>query len=210
MAFPVDLTATLSGNSLNQLYTWRKSGLLVPEVNADRPPLYSFRDLRALRAISYLRARVSLQSIRTAFTNLRGLNFKDHPSAYLFETDGKTISVTDGEGHTVDLVRHRGQMSAFTLEDIFRPFENLQNRTVADFEHPRRCLSVNGSRRGGWPTIDGTRVPFDLVAQFLGSDPTEEDYEDLSYYYPEVTRDAAIDALDFNFEVASVRKGMNA
>lgn len=202
MAFPVDLTATLSGTSVHQLYSWRRSGLLVPEVSSGRPSLYSFRDVRALRAIAYLRARTSLQSIRTAFRTLRDLNFEDHPSAYRFETDGKTITVTDGNDHTVDLVRYRGQISAFTLADIFRPFENLQSQTVADFEHPRPLLAVNGERLGGWPTIEGTRVPYDLVSQVLGAHPDEADFEDLTYYYPEVSREAAEDALDFQAEVA--------
>lgn len=210
MAFPADLTATLSGTSMHQLYLWRKSGLLVPEVSSGRPPLYSFRDVTALRAMAYLRARTSLQSIRTAFGTLRALNFEDHPSAYRFETDGRTIALTDAAGNTVDLVRHKGQMAAFTLADIFRPFENLQNQTVADFEHPRPRLAVNGERLGGWPTIDGTRVPFDVVTQFLGEDPDEDDFEDLDYYYPDVSREAAEDAVDFGAEVAATNRGSAA
>ncbi|MCM0614470.1 DUF433 domain-containing protein [Paenarthrobacter sp. TYUT067] len=210
MSFPADLTATLSGTSVHQLYLWRKSGLLIPEVNAGRPPLYSFRDVTALRAMAFLRARTSLQSIRTAFGALRPLNFNDHPSAYRFETDGRTIAVTDASGNSVDLVRYKGQMAAFTLADIFRPFENLQNQTVADFEHPRPRLAVNGERLGGWPTIEGTRVPYDVVTQFLGEQPADEDFDDLQYYYPNVSREAAEDAVDFQVEVSAVNRGSAA
>ncbi|WP_422934948.1 DUF433 domain-containing protein [Sinomonas sp. P47F7] len=206
MSFPADLAATLSGNSTAQLYKWRVSGLLIPEIRGDRPPIYSFRDVVALRAIAFLRARVSLQKIRFAFSSMRELNLTAHPSKYTFFADSKTIAVRDDDGNSIDLVRFPGQMSPFTLADALEPFSNLHGQPVADFFRPRPHLLVTEGRLGGWPTIDGTRVPFDIVAQFLGDDPDEEAFEDLEYFYPGVSREAGADAVAFQAEVSAHRR----
>ena len=93
MVFPIELAATLSGASRTQLNRWRSTGLLVPEIQAYRPPLYSFRDLVALRAVVFLRAETSLQRVRRAFANLPEMNFSEHPAEYKLATDGRTIVI---------------------------------------------------------------------------------------------------------------------
>lgn len=202
MSFPADLTATLTGTTPKQLYSWRRHDLLVPEISSGNPPLYSFRDLVAVRTVSFLRARMSLQKIRQAFTTLREFDYTDHPSTYRFGTDGKTIAVADADGVVVDLLKNKGQLYLFTMEEVFREFTNLQNETVVDFEHPRPRLQVTPGRMGGWPTIEGTRVTFDTVAGLVDGDSIRP--EDVEYYYPSVSAEAAQDALSFAKQVSSV------
>lgn len=147
MSFPLDLTVTLTGVTRWQLSHWRKTGLLVPEVQAYRPPLYSFRDLVALRTVAKLRAETSLQKVCRAFKNLSEFDLTEHPSAYRFATDGKTIAVWTDNGF-MDIVRNPGQYHIYLLEDIFRPFVNKRGQKVADFEAPRPRISVDPHRLG--------------------------------------------------------------
>ncbi|WP_445168249.1 DUF433 domain-containing protein [Mycolicibacterium sp. Dal123E01] len=207
MSFPTDLTVTMTGVTRWQLTHWRRTKLLVPEVRPYRPPLYSFRDLVALRTVARLRAETSLQKVRQAFKNLSMFDLTEHPSAYQFATDGKTIAVWTDEGF-MDIVRNPGQHHIYSLADIFRPFVNKRGDTVIDFEAPRPTLSVDPHRLGGWPTITGTRVPYDTVASALrGGDIRPED---LRHYFPGVSKAAANDALDFADEVESRRKRRTA
>ncbi|NQX28297.1 MerR family transcriptional regulator [Microbacteriaceae bacterium VKM Ac-2854] len=56
MAFTTALTSVMSGASQRQLAHWRATGILVPETEHDeRPYLYSFRDIVALRTYAWLR-----------------------------------------------------------------------------------------------------------------------------------------------------------
>ncbi|MBB5852106.1 uncharacterized protein (DUF433 family) [Amycolatopsis umgeniensis] len=48
---------------------------------------------------------------------------------------------------------------------------------------------------GGWPTIKGTRIPYDTIAQLV--EDGDVGVEDVRHYSPGVTPDAARDALDF-------------
>lgn len=205
MSFPETLTATLSGTTLSQLYTWRSSGILIPEDSPKQPPLYSFRDVVALRTVAFLRSKVSLQKVRKAFETLREFDFVEHPSEYLFGTDGKTIVVQDYDGTVLDLVTRKGQTELFTMQQIFQEFTNFNGDSVVNFEHPRPNLELNSRRMGGWPTIRGTRVPYDAVADLLADG--YYNVEDISNFYPTVNPSAAIDALSFASEVDSFKRG---
>lgn len=198
-SFPAGLASVLTGASIHQLRRWRSSGLAVPEVHKSRPMLYSFRDVVALRTIVWLRSNISLQKIRTAFSNLDVLDFTEHPSQYQFATDGKTIAVADETGKAVDLVKRPGQVTLFTLEDVFNTFENRRHETVVDFRRPRRNLVVSAARMGGWPTAAGTRVTYDAIARLV--DNRTIFIEDVPRYYPGVTAEAAADALSLSEQV---------
>jgi hypothetical protein len=94
VSYSPKLAAALSGATLRQLAHWRnaKSGrgaVLVPELSAARPILYSFRDVVALRACVKLRNEASLQRIRRALETLRDdLHEREHLSTYQLVADG--------------------------------------------------------------------------------------------------------------------------
>ena len=201
--FPADLTMALTGVTKHQLTNWRRTGLLIPEVSTERPPLYSFRDLVALRTVAKLRATVSLQRVRKAFGNLAEFDLTEHLSEYRFAVHGKTIVVWTDDGF-MDLVQEPGQYELYSLDTIYRPFVNMRGDQVVDFERPRPHLEVNARKLGGWPTIEGSRVPFDTVADAMTGD-TAIRAEDLRRFYPGVTPVAAHDALDFAVDVAGRR-----
>lgn len=200
--FPAELASVMSGASMHQLARWRKIGLLVPEVSA-RPALYSFRDVVALRTVMRLRTEASLQKVRKAFSMLPEFDLTKHPSEYSFGTNGKTIAVVDANGFGIDLVKNPGQYEVFTLAQIFKPFKTRTGREVVDFLKPRRHLSVDGERMGGWPTIEGTRVTYDTVSKLMGDGTLTA--QDVHYYYPTVPVEAVGDAVEFAGLVAEAR-----
>lgn len=199
MAFPVDLASTLTGASVNTLRRWSRQELIVPELSSKRPMLYSFRDLVVLRSVCFLRSEISLQKIRKAFARMPEQDLTEHLSEYKFATDGVTVVVWTDDGF-VDLVKSPGQFHLVTLADIYRPFLNQAKRDVVDFERPRRRIEVTPARLGGFPTILGTRVPYDTVAQ-LQRGPSAVRPEDIKRFFPGVTKAAALDAVDFADEV---------
>ncbi|MGW7195559.1 DUF433 domain-containing protein [Streptomyces chryseus] len=199
MSFPVDLTAVLSGASVSQLHSWRRTELLQPEEQAN-PVRYSFRDVVALRTFVYLRSQLPLQRIRKAMDQLRRMDLTDHPASYVLRTEGDSVWLIQDE-HSIDLVRRPGQEGLWSLVDVFAPFENMQGREVADLRRPRPHLEVKEQRLGGWPTIQGTRVPFDAVAKLVaGGVPPR----DVARFYPTVGLPGATDAADLHREVVQI------
>lgn len=209
MAYNVDLTVALTGASKDQLYQFNRSGLLKPELSQDRHEgfLWSFRDLVALRSFINLRRNHSLQAIRKAMSNLRGLNLTDHPSTYQLVSDGTSVFLLedeDDEDQATDLLRRNGQLVISSLEDIFKGFEHPGGKgMVVDFLAPRPNLEVNEGRLGGYPTIRGTRVAYDSVASLLADGSVSP--EDVGDFYPGVSATAALDAANFDAQVADGR-----
>ena len=193
MAFEPKVAAALSGLSTQRLAYWRRTGALVPEVSSDRPVLYSYRDLVALRTFAYLRGDRSLQSIRRALGNLRDMGETEHLSAYRLVSQGRrSIALVKDEG-AVDLVERPGQtLTVVKLGDVLRsfPFGDIE---VPNLAHPRQHISVDPGVRAGHPVVTGTRVPFELIAGLVrdGVPP-----EEVSQFYPSVDAAAARDAAD--------------
>lgn len=198
MAFPSKLAAALSGASVRQLAYWRRERILVPEIEPSRPrALYSFRDVVALRTVVRLRADVPLQRVRTALRTLDDLDLTDHLSTYTLIGYGDSVVLVPKDSPPVDLVKNSKQQWIISLEDLFGEFKARDGRTVVSLVHPRPRLEVKEKRLSGWPTIAGTRVPYDAVA--LMAEGASEDR--VRYFYPQVSSLAIEDAVDFHLEV---------
>ena len=187
--FPLNLTSKLTGVTPYQLRSWSRSGLLVPEIRAKRPPIYSFRDLVALRSIAFLRAETSLQKIHKAFDNLNVLDMVEHPSEYSFGNDGKTIFVQGPDDEAIDLVRSLA-------------FINFRKQEVPSFTAPAPHICVNPARIGGWPAIEGTRIGYDVIADLAGAQDPDVEY--VIEYYPGLTTSAVESAIEFNRQVEAI------
>ncbi|MEO3861930.1 DUF433 domain-containing protein [Acrocarpospora sp. B8E8] len=198
MTYSPKLAAALSGATLRQLAHWRKAvpgreAVLVPEVSGERPILYSFRDVVALRTCVKLRNDASLQKIRRALDTLRGdLREADHLSSYKLVADESTIYLAEPD-QAVDLVRRRAHVVLHEMVDVLRPFYR-DGRHIPDLLRPREHVSVDPAVRGGMPVIQGTRVPYDEVAALLRDGVPAEKISD---YFPSVTAMAARSAVDF-------------
>lgn len=203
MAFPLKLTSHLTGATPSQLRSWRSKGLLVPAVSDKRPARYSFKDLIALRSMVFLRAETSSQRLKRAFETMDLLDLMDHPSGYQFTALRGNIFLEEPDGTTHDLTTtNRGNLMTLTFEDLLSEFTNWKNEKVVDFRKPSEFIEVNARRIGGWPTVEGTRVPYDLIANLIEFDgiPLDEIEDD----YPGVTPPKAQDALAFSARVNQV------
>jgi uncharacterized protein (DUF433 family) len=194
------VAAALSGASLRQLSYWRSSRttepLLAPEFHQRGTRVsYSFRDVVALRTFVYLRAHaVPLQRVRRAIHNLRGMGETEHLSAYTLVAMERDVVWRQSDDSAVDLTRQPGQHVIAQMVDILGAFRGMRDRDVVALYTPKPGLRVDPEIRGGFPVIDGTRVPYDLVAALLddGIDAAE-----VGAFYPSVTADAARGAVAF-------------
>lgn len=203
MGFPTRLTSILTGATPSQLDHWRETGLVIPEVHAKRPPLYSFRDLILIRSVVFLRANTSSQRIHRAFNNIPNvMDAVEHPSRYRFGVDDQTIFLGTEDGEAIDILRRVGQPTIFTFADMLRAFENFKGSPVPDFERPGDHIEVRPARLGGWPTVAGTRVAYDDIARLVDFDSVFP--EDVEYFYPSVSADAAAGAVAFSRQVEAV------
>ena len=197
MSYSPKLAAALSGATLRRLAHWRKAGsgrgtVLIPEISAVRPVLYSFRDVMALRTCVKLRDDASLQKIRRALDTLRDdLGERDLP-AYRLVADGDTVSLVAPD-QAIDLVHNKANFVIHEMVDVLRPFYR-DGRHIPDLLRPRDHVTVDPAVRGGIPVIDGTRVPYDEVAALL-RDGVPADR--VPGFYPSVTATAALEAADF-------------
>jgi uncharacterized protein (DUF433 family)/DNA-binding transcriptional MerR regulator len=192
------MAAALSGVTVGRLGYWRRGErpLLVPEISASDPVLYSFRDLVALRTFAYLREERPLQRIRKALDNLRDLGETEHLSKYRLVAEGRRniVLVDEDQMGAVDLIERPGQsVTVVRLDDVLKSFP-LRDIEVPNLLHPRKRIAVNPSIRRGYPVVQGTRVAYDLVAGLVrdGVPP-----EQVKKYYPGVTAEAARDAVAF-------------
>lgn len=203
MAFPTKITSKMSGATMHQLSYWRAQKILIPEVESQKSPyLYSFRDIIALRTFAWIRGDHSLQMIRRMFDTLGELDMVEHPSNYKIAKLGSSLGVVRVDGVIIDVAKEPGQEVLGTLEDVFAEFEDRKGRKIDNLLHPRAGVEVNPDRLGGWPTIAGTRIPFDTIADLI-SDGTIAP-ERISFYYPGVTPEAARDALSYQASIRAV------
>lgn len=194
MAYEPRVAAALSGITTRRLAYWRATRVLVPEVSSDRPVLYSYRDLVALRTFAYLRGDRSLQAIRRALRTLADMGETEHLSSYRLVSQGKkSIALVKDEG-AVDLVESPGQsLTVVKLGDVLRSFP-LGDIEVPNLARPRQNISVDPGVRGGHPVVAGTRVPFELVAGLVRDGVAPEE---VAEFYPSVGPAAARDAVEF-------------
>lgn len=203
MAYPLKLASVLTGATPSQLYRWRDSGLVRPEIKPFRPPLYSFRDLLLLRSVVFLRAHTSSQKIHKAFGNLPDVvDAVEHPSKYNFGIDDETIYLGTDDGEAIDILKRVGHVTLFSFEDMLQSFPNFKGAPVPNLMKPSEHIEVRPQRVGGWPTIEGTRVPYDTIARLVDGITVHPD--DVPDFYPSVTADAAQDAVDFAARVEAV------
>jgi uncharacterized protein (DUF433 family)/DNA-binding transcriptional MerR regulator len=193
--FPVPLTATMTGVTKSQLAHWRREpAILAPEHGTKPRALYSFRDLVALRTFARLRSEVSLQKVRKALATLDMLELTEHPSKYSLIAHGDSIAWVDKDA-AIDLVVAPTTAVMVEMVDVFSHFVGRGDVEVVDFKHPKPGLEVSFGRLGGWPTIKGTRVPYDAVVDLVADG--DIGYDEVCDYFPAVTPDDVADAVAF-------------
>ena len=200
MSLPPDVTAALSGATVRQLSYWRsertREPLLSPEHRQPRSRVfYSFPDVVALRTFVYLRSQdVPQQRVRKAVTALRFMGATDHLSRYTLIAARGDVVWRISEQEAVDLTGIPGQHLIAAMVDILGAFRNMHDEGVVPLYQPKPGVSVDPDVLGGYPVIEGTRVPYDVVAGLLddGLPP-----ENVRAFYPSVEAEAARGAVAF-------------
>lgn len=214
MAYSADVAAALSGATVGQLAYWRSARssepLLRPQSYTPGSRVaYSFKDVVALRTFVYLRARkVSLQRVRKAVASLRLLGEVQHLSSYQLVALGGDVVWRISAQEAVALTgATQGQQVIAQMVDILGKFPNMHGRLVVPLSRPTPGVAVDPEVRGGYPVVDGTRIPYDLVASLLddGVPPA-----DIRQYYPSVGVDGAKGAEEFARIVAQARQPAKA
>jgi uncharacterized protein (DUF433 family) len=187
--FPVPLTSVLSGASVRQLAYWRKhvssfGPLLTPEGRRGRAFLYSLSDVVALRSIVYLREEKSLPKIRRAVDFLRAIEADDwtHLSDYTLRRTSSTIYVVRHDGTVVDLEAHPGHemvasdehVDVVSMKVVLAAFTSHSGRDVPDFRTPKPGITIERDVLGGYPVLEGTRIPYDAVASLVADGVSEQ------------------------------------
>jgi uncharacterized protein (DUF433 family) len=149
--------------------------------------LYSYRDIVALRMFVQLRGDLSLQKVRKVVALLE----KHRPGAHLSThkvkaaPGGGTAFWIMPDGEYVDVLEHPGQGSLkVVMDDIFNSFVTSDGRRVPSLREPAAGVSIDPDVRGGYPVIEGTRIPFNLVAGLRADGVPAEEIAEL---YPAVT-----------------------
>jgi DNA-binding transcriptional MerR regulator len=171
VAYPVKMAAALSGATVNQLRHWRsvRTGpLLAPEIATAPKVLYSFKDVLALRTCVRLREYASLQKIRGAVQNLRGLGEAEHLASYRLVSDRRGSIQLVTEDEIVNLSSKPGQLQVVAvIGEVIEPFFARAGVLVPHLLTPRPHLAVDPETQGGTPVIADTRVPYDAVAGLM-------------------------------------------
>jgi len=168
------LAAALSGASTGQLAYWRSARtsepLLAPARHRPGSRVsYIFGDVVALRTFVYLRSRgMPPQRIRKAVASLRKLGQNEQLSEYFLVARGQNVVWRPSTGEAAG---PPGQQVLAHMADILAPFVNLQGENVVDLRRPTPGISVDPGIRSGFPVIEGTRIPYDLVSTLVDDSP---------------------------------------
>jgi len=205
--FNVPETVLLSGVTTAQLSYWRKPHgeqppVLGPSLRRGRRIYYSFEEVVALRSFAHLRAAVSLAKIRTAVRNL----LDQYPDTHLSEhkllsaKHLRTVVHLTADGEYVDLVERPGQEGIHVvMQEIYDRFSLSNGREVPALTNPTVGIAIDPEIRSGQPCIDGTRVPWAIIA---GLTRDGLDAHRIAALYPGVTPTGVNGAIAFAKQVA--------
>jgi uncharacterized protein (DUF433 family)/DNA-binding transcriptional MerR regulator len=170
-AYTADRAAALSGVPKSTVYYWARNGHLIPSVS-QRPRLWSFTDLLALRTIYWLRQpkkafdreipATSMTKVKRALQELRKLDLD------LFSEGHATVAVTLAGEIVIDveavpLQRIEGQYLERNLVNIVGPFEGLEGTKGPDLMWPRPTVQILPRKISGAPHIAGTRLSTESI-----------------------------------------------
>jgi uncharacterized protein (DUF433 family) len=194
VSYPPPLTATLSGATVGQLSYWRrptasKGVLFAPEYGSRPRALYSYRDIIALRMFVQLRGDLSLQKVRKVVAWLEERFPDTHLSAHKVKAlpGGKTAVWVSPDGEYIDVIRQPDQAGfQVVIDDLFKAFTTNAGRRVPDLGEPTQGVTIDPEVRGGFPVIEGTRIPYNVIAG-LRADGLPAD--EIAELYPLVTAD---------------------
>jgi len=205
-AYTAERAAALAGVPKSTIYYWARYGHLIPSVS-QKPLLWSYTDLLALRTIYWLRQpkrafdrevpATSMPKVKRALEQLRRLDLD------LFEEGRPTVAVTiQGEvainADVLPLQRVDGQYLAPGLVDIVGPFEGLEGTKGPDLLWPRPTVQILPRKISGAPHIAGTRLTSESIYALKDRGFS---LERLARIYPFASPDSLQDSIDLEHQL---------
>ena len=157
--------SALSGVPISTVYSWNRSGLVVPSVSSTKLMLWSYADLVTLRLAYWLRQpkrdlgvpATRLAEVRSAFRSLGDDIWTGDPGDYrsriFVDQSGQIILDVDG-GHA----RIDGQGVLPHLVDLLGPFDSDEGQKGPDLVRPRRHLRIVPGKVAGEPHAEHSRL----------------------------------------------------
>jgi uncharacterized protein (DUF433 family) len=202
-AYTAERAAALAGVPKSTIYYWARRGHLIPSVS-QRPLLWSYTDLLALRTIYWLRQpkkafdrevpATSMPKVKRALEQIRALDLG------LFEEDRPIVAVTsqgdiaiNANANALPLRLSDGQYLNPDLVDIVGPFEGLEGAKGPDLLWPRPTVQILPRKISGAPHIAGTRLPTQSIYALKDRGFS---LEQLARIYPFASTDSLQDSID--------------
>jgi uncharacterized protein (DUF433 family) len=183
-------------------YYWARKGHLLPSVS-QKPLLWSYTDLLALRTIYWLRQpksaferdvpATSMSKVRRALRQLKDLDLD------FFSTLAVTLAgeiVISADAMPLQLVD--GQYLDRNLVNIVGPFEGLEGTKGPDLLWPRPTVQILPGKISGAPHISGTRVPTQSIDALADRGFS---VEQLARIYPFVSRESLCESIDLEAQL---------
>lgn len=168
--------AALAGVPITTVYWWARHGVVVPSVSPVREKLWSYSDLMALRMVSWLRHRKSvdlgdlpaspLPMVRQALQMIDDLKLDPwssqapDSSPLLVDRAGRIFVRVDGR--TVDL-DGQGALLPEPVLELTAPFVS-GGAVGPDLKRPRPHLRIVPAKVAGEPHIEHSRLTSQTVA----------------------------------------------
>lgn len=170
---------------------WTRTGLVPASQRSARPRLFSFADLRDIVVVEKLRGQgAKTRAIRSALDWVRSVADVKRLAHASFGVDAGGL-VMPFEGQLV--APHAKGQYVLAMSDVYR-------QLGADPEEPTVLRPVPGILidprvRGGAPVIEGTRIPAQLVVEYLQDGLSNEELLSL---YPSLPPSAIHAALEWD------------
>lgn len=173
--YPASRAAALSGVPKSTIYYWARNDVLEPSLSRDRPKLWTYFDVIALRIIYWLRSEKSGDAGRSTMTEVRQALSSIQTLGERLGSPRLGVGV-DRRGrvfiHSDDTMwRPLGKEGAATvLGEVLEPlseFRDFEGLVGPDLRRPRPHLRIVPGKLGGEPHAVGTRITSQAVASLV-------------------------------------------
>jgi len=167
-----------TGAKTGHIYRLAKANVLVPRQRAQK--IWSFRDVVAIRALTYLQSR-SAKRVDTLVVRQLASFAGDAAAHSIGVTNDGRVLADHGDGFHDVVSGERVFEGVVALDQAFQPF-TIGGSAVPDLLHPAAETSVHPAIARGTPCVQGTRITARSIARLAERTPIE----DIPTYYPEL------------------------
>lgn len=211
-AYEAGRAAALAGVPESTVYDWARKGVVVPSLSQERPKLWSYADLMALRIVYWLRHPKSGEDSRVPASPMsqvrRALEDLDAAGEDLWSTQdgGHRTPVCVDRGGNVFLREdaaardHRGRaVLDADLLDVLGPFDTLTD-WGPDLRRPAAHLRIVPGKLSGEPHLEHSRLTTAAVAALAARDFS---IEEIGRLYPHEDPAALREAVELEQRLAA-------